>query len=483
MLEVTFLGHQGWLLRTATTAVLVDPLLTERFGHGGLLGSIFPPRRIDLAGFPPIDAVIITHEHDDHFDIPSLHRLDRSIPIYLSARASHAAREILEAMGSSVHPLHADQTLELGDLRYRTVCADHRDGRHGDEWDVFPFVAYDTGDHGSLLSSIDVAMPEAMLEVARRLVPRPGLWAYANNTTSTRFQNASGPAHALPDDGDRLARVAVRRHAQLEQHWGALAATLICGGGWSFGEERAWLDHHAFPLDPQRIRAALLEGEPAGPVVVPAPGHTMMMKDGQLVQQRPGEPFLHALPPDRWPPRDHLGDGARLGDYAPACGRRALEPGEPEVLRDELRDFARYLYGRDVFRQLCSLPTEGSQGRIAGLGLVLRDETRATALRYDPTRCEFVEYEGHDPMAELMSGIECWGSDLLALLRGEIGPTALCYAGRLRVWNADPRRLRISPHALWTFAHPLRRPAAAAALYRRLWSAEPDAVPRIRGRA
>lgn len=34
MFEATFLGHQGWLLRTASTHVLVDPLLTEGFGCG-----------------------------------------------------------------------------------------------------------------------------------------------------------------------------------------------------------------------------------------------------------------------------------------------------------------------------------------------------------------------------------------------------------------------------------------------------------------
>ena len=32
MFKATFLGHQGWLFRTSTTTVLLDPLLTERFG-------------------------------------------------------------------------------------------------------------------------------------------------------------------------------------------------------------------------------------------------------------------------------------------------------------------------------------------------------------------------------------------------------------------------------------------------------------------
>lgn len=488
MFRVTFLGHQGWLLSTATTNVLVDPLLTERFGHGGLLGLVYPPRRIDLARFPPIDAVVLTHEHDDHFDIPSLNRIARSIPVYLSARSSVAAHEILADMGFSVRPLHCEQPLRIGDLRYRTFAADHHGSGQGDEWDVFPFVAYDDAGHGSLMSSVDVALPGDMLATVRQLVPRPGVWAYANNVTSDRFQNASHPAHALPDDAPALARVAVRRYEHVERHWGPPVATLVCGGGWSFEGERAWIDHHAFPLGPERIRHALLASDSARPVLVPAPGQAVVTQQGHLHSMPRASGYLTTQPSEEWPDRTYRGDGARLTEYAPACGRRSLSPSDREALLHELDDLARYLYGTAVFRQLCSLPTNPDSGRRPALGLRLRTEQTPLMLVYDPAACcfgpfgRFGPHEGSEPLHELMSGIECWGSDLLALLRGEIGPTALCYAGRLRVWNADPRCLRISPHDLWTFAHPLRRPKAAAALYRRLLDAEPPFVPRVSGR-
>jgi hypothetical protein len=192
--------------------------------------------------------------------------------------------------------------------------------------------------------------------------------------------------------------------------------------------------------------------------------------------------FIEALPRERWPDRTHAGDGARLTDYAPACGRRSLPAAEREALLHELTDFARHLYASAVFGQLCSLPTTPIDGRQPALGLCLRTDEGPLGLRYDPCGCRFVPHEGEDPVAELMSGIECWAADLLALLRGHLGPTALCYAGRLRVWNADARRLHLSPHELWTFAHPLRRPAAAAVLYRRLLDAEPAGAPRLRGR-
>ena len=126
MLGACALGHQGWLLSSASTRVLVDPLLGDRMGHGGHVGPMYPPRRIDFAAFPAVDAVILSHEHDDHFDIPTLHRLDRRIPVYLSSRASTAANALLRDMGFTVHPLRPNSTLAIGDLRYRSFVADHR---------------------------------------------------------------------------------------------------------------------------------------------------------------------------------------------------------------------------------------------------------------------------------------------------------------------------------------------------------------------
>ena len=34
MFEVTFTGHQGWVLRTERTCILADTVLGQEFGHG-----------------------------------------------------------------------------------------------------------------------------------------------------------------------------------------------------------------------------------------------------------------------------------------------------------------------------------------------------------------------------------------------------------------------------------------------------------------
>lgn len=480
MLKATFLGHQGWLFRTSTTSVLVDPLLTERFGHGGALGRVFPPRRIDPAAFPPVDAVILTHEHDDHFDVPSLHRLDRRIPIHLSVRSSTSAHALLREMGFGVQPLLPEHEVSVGDLRLRTFVAEH--GPEGsDEWDVFPFVLRDAEGHGSFVSTVDVGMPESLLERLPSLAPRPGLWAVANNTTSVAFQDLAEPSGGS-DDTPVLARALHRRLVRLSNAWGgAPGRTVVCGAGWSFPDERAWIDAHAFPIDSSRLCQELAALEPGCSAEAPAPGTTYVMTGGPEIERAGEESFVAALPRERWPSRVYDPSAPRSRDYEPACGRRSLGTGQRAALVERLGDYARYLYGRPLFRALCSLPLT-IDGRACAWGLSLRDDAAPTCLLYDPTGCRFVAHDGLDAERKLLSGIECWGTDLLAFLNGELAPSGLCYAGRLRVWNHRPKRLRVSPHDLWCFGHPLRRPKAMDALYHRLLAREPRTVPRVPGR-
>ena len=148
---------------------------------------------------------------------------------------------------------------------------------------------------------------------------------------------------------------------------------------------------------------------------------------------------------------------------------------------EELTDFAHYLYGGPAFRALQSLTSADLGGHRCALALALRrPEGPPFVLRYEPESGAFVRHDGSNPIDEFASGLECWGTDLLGLMQGELGVSALCFAGRMRAWNHAPDQLRWSPHDLWMFGHPLRRPQAAAALYRRLWEQQPEPTTRVR---
>lgn len=75
-LAVTWIGHATFLLRSHRTAWLTDPVFSERIGPIRGWG----PRRVvpaapALNALPPIDGILISHDHYDHCDLPSLDAL------------------------------------------------------------------------------------------------------------------------------------------------------------------------------------------------------------------------------------------------------------------------------------------------------------------------------------------------------------------------------------------------------------------------
>ncbi len=74
--------------------MLCDPHLFDSF-RGGLF-AYHPARRIDASAIGQLDAVWLSHAHRDHFDIPSLHEIDRRIPLFCpaDARMGHALRRM-----------------------------------------------------------------------------------------------------------------------------------------------------------------------------------------------------------------------------------------------------------------------------------------------------------------------------------------------------------------------------------------------------
>ena len=77
-LRVTFINHATTLLQLDGINILTDPIWSERTSPVGFAG----PRRhrppgIRFEDLPPIDLVLVSHNHYDHLDIPTLKRLRR----------------------------------------------------------------------------------------------------------------------------------------------------------------------------------------------------------------------------------------------------------------------------------------------------------------------------------------------------------------------------------------------------------------------
>jgi L-ascorbate 6-phosphate lactonase len=70
---VTWLGQAGFLVEAGGARVLIDPFFSEQDGR------LFPPPPIDVFG-ARIDRVLVSHEHLDHLDPPSLRGIAERSP-------------------------------------------------------------------------------------------------------------------------------------------------------------------------------------------------------------------------------------------------------------------------------------------------------------------------------------------------------------------------------------------------------------------
>jgi N-acyl-phosphatidylethanolamine-hydrolysing phospholipase D len=67
--SLTWLGHASFLLRTGGTTILTDPFLSERASpFRGFGPKRYVPPGLPLDTLPPIDAILISHNHYDHLD-------------------------------------------------------------------------------------------------------------------------------------------------------------------------------------------------------------------------------------------------------------------------------------------------------------------------------------------------------------------------------------------------------------------------------
>jgi Beta-lactamase superfamily domain len=482
MFSTTFLGHQGWMFQSKRSCILVDPLLCEEFGHAHALDyRVHPPRVWTPAAFPAVDAVVLTHEHDDHFDIPSLAKLDRAIPIFLSSRSSSAARQILGEMGFQVHPLVPGRTSQLGDLELSPFPGDHVSVDCGDEWDTLPFIVVDTAGSGSFFSMVDITLTEQHIKWAHSRAPRPVLVGWTNNALDWSHM-ADFMTTRVDATQECFTKMGVG-HKLIVVKWGTPAAMLMCAGGFAFHGDRSWLNQRVFCVDNEAVCQMLGKVYPAEQFHATRPGQTFVMEGQRLKDVRASAPFLTTAPSGSWPSRARSDAEAASPDYGPATGRRELDGREHEQLRRGLDELAGALVGGTIFRALHSLPEDTIEDRAPTFALVLRhgagDERLVYA--YVPSGCTF------DPGVAgardaYLAGMECWATDLLAVLRGEMSPIALTY-GRARLWNALPERVHFDLfQELYRVSHPLRRPAEALAMYQRRWKESAGVAPTIRHR-
>lgn len=104
-MHVTFIGHATTLIQVDGQNLLTDPIWSERASPISFVGPRrYVPPAIDFDDLPRIDIVMISHDHYDHLDLPTLRRLhDRFDPIFVVGLGQ----------ASLLHEVGIERTVEL----------------------------------------------------------------------------------------------------------------------------------------------------------------------------------------------------------------------------------------------------------------------------------------------------------------------------------------------------------------------------------
>lgn len=120
MARIEYVGHATVVIDLDGVRLVTDPLLRNRVAH---LRRAAP---VDAKALRGIDAVLISHAHYDHLDLPSLEKLGKKLPIIVPRGLGGLLRK---RRFETVIEVEQQESIHMGALEVRAVPAQHDGGR------------------------------------------------------------------------------------------------------------------------------------------------------------------------------------------------------------------------------------------------------------------------------------------------------------------------------------------------------------------
>jgi len=204
--RLTWIGHATVALEIGGARLLTDPLLRDRVAHLRRHGPSPDP-----AAVADLDAVLISHLHRDHLDVPSLRRLGRAVALYVP----RGAGAFVARLGfTRVRELAVGEEAAVGGARVRAVAATH-DGRRspGRGGPVAEAIGFEVRGASTVYFAGDTDVFDGMAALAGRIdVALLPVWGWGPTL---------GEGHMDPAAAARAAAL-VRPRTAVPIHWGTL---------------------------------------------------------------------------------------------------------------------------------------------------------------------------------------------------------------------------------------------------------------------
>lgn len=129
--KFVWLGHSSFLINFSGKIILYDPVFSSSVSPIYFLGKRFQPTPISLEELPPIDYIILSHDHYDHLDIDSITHFQDSNTVFFTPLGvgSHLRSWGIEE--NRITELDWWESAKVGELEFILTPAKHFSGRVG----------------------------------------------------------------------------------------------------------------------------------------------------------------------------------------------------------------------------------------------------------------------------------------------------------------------------------------------------------------
>jgi len=198
--QIVYVGHSTVLVEMDGVRLLTDPLLRARLLHLRRVGPV------DLDALGEVDAVLVSHVHLDHLDLPSLRRLGRDTRIVVP---QGAGRFVARKRFTEVTELAIGQELRIGALVVRGAPAIHDSARRPLGVRAVPMGHVIRGSR-SVYFAGDTDVFDGMAELAPVDVALLPIWGWGPTI---------GHGHMSPKEAADAARL-LQPSVAIPIHWG-----------------------------------------------------------------------------------------------------------------------------------------------------------------------------------------------------------------------------------------------------------------------
>jgi L-ascorbate metabolism protein UlaG (beta-lactamase superfamily) len=173
-LRATWLGHSTVLLEIDGRRILTDPVWGERASPVTFAGpKRFQPVPVPITELPPLDAVVVSHDHFDHLDYPTILELAKLDVPFITSLGVGAHLEAWGVPAARITELDWWETADLrGGLSIAAAPSQHFSGRtlHSRNFTLWSSLVLRGSRHAVFFSG-DTGLTPEYAEIRQRLGP------------------------------------------------------------------------------------------------------------------------------------------------------------------------------------------------------------------------------------------------------------------------------------------------------------------------